>query len=107
MPTRREKDESTEAVQDDEASASHVAKRPACGVLADAASEFIVGWDKQLQKVFRMPKTELKSRKRRLDKEWTENGVFSKGGQQGVRPDVRILCGRDDRVTDTECGREG
>ena len=39
------KDESTEAVQDDVASASQVAKRHACAVPADAASEFIVGWD--------------------------------------------------------------
>ena len=69
------KDESTEAVQDDVASAS-----------ADAASEFIVGWDKQLQKVFRMPKTELKSRKRRLDKEWTENCPFAKEGSKECDP---------------------
>ncbi len=77
-------------VQGDVASASEgleiFAKRPACGVLVDAAPEFIVGWDKQLQKAFREPKTELKSRKRRLDKEWTENCPFAKEGSKECDP---------------------
>jgi hypothetical protein len=73
------KDEAAEAVDD---VASAVAKKPACAEFADphAAAEFIVGWDKQLQKAYRVLKSELKSRKRRLDKEWTENCPFAKEG---------------------------